>query len=41
MPVTNAWKDAFVGAMPIRPFQTGSVRSKTESGTSLVSSSVS
>ena len=39
MAVTNAWKDAFVGAMPIRPFQTGSVRSKTESGTSSSDSS--
>ena len=39
--VTKAWKDAFVGAMPILPFHFGSVRSKTESGTSAsVSSSV-
>ena len=30
--VTNAWNDAFVGAIPIRPFHFGSVRSKTESG---------
>ena len=39
MAVTNAWKDAFVGAMPIRPFHFGSVRSKTESGTSSSDSS--
>ena len=34
IPVTNAWNDAFVGAMPIRPFHFGSMRSNTESGTS-------
>ena len=32
--LTNAWNDAFVGAIPILPFHFGSVRSKTESGTS-------
>ena len=32
--VTNAWNEAFVGAIPILPFHFGSVRSKTESGTS-------
>ncbi len=31
--VTNAWNDAFVGAIPTLPFHAGSVRSKTESGT--------
>ena len=32
--VTNAWNDAFVGAIPMRPFHFGSVNSRTEAGSS-------
>jgi hypothetical protein len=36
--VTKAWKDPLVGAQPMRPSHSGSVRSNTESGTSSSSS---
>ena len=39
MAVTNAWKEAFVGAIPMRPFHFGSVRSKTDAGSSLAGTS--